>query len=140
MVCHHSFWLCVYNCPKSSHEKQLLDHLAHTTTLLKARCQNSGFIVCGDLNKAMISEVDDRQLRNEVQVATLGATCLDLISYHQYCKLLKRRHKHLPTGRSDYMSATWKPEHRSQISVPAARTVIINTPAPTLGCVCLASG
>ena len=69
-------------------------------------------------------------------MATLGATCLDLISYHQYCKLLHRRHKHLPIGRSDYMSAIWKPKYRSQISVPAPRTVIINAPAgPWAACV-----
>ena len=69
----------VYNPPKSPHEKLLLDHVAHTTTRLKARYRSTGFIVCGDFSNAEISQLADRQLRNVVKVPTRGSNCLDLI-------------------------------------------------------------
>ena len=71
----------VYSPPNSPLENQFTEHLVHTTTQLRARYQNCGFIIyiTGDFNKANTSCLTDDLLRDIVKAPTRGHRCLDLI-------------------------------------------------------------
>ncbi len=107
----------VYNPPKAPMEKKLLDHIAQTVTLLKAKYLNCGFLICGDFNKADISCILDRELVNVVRQPTRGQNTLDLIisnlrRFYQTITIMP------PVGKSDHSTVLWKPTSDSRQTGP----------------------
>ena len=50
----------IYNPPKSSAEKKLLEHISQSVTELKAKYPSCGRVISGNFNKADMSNVRDR--------------------------------------------------------------------------------
>ena len=98
----------IYNPPKISAEKKLLEHISQSMTELKVKYPGCGLVISGDFNKADMSNVRDRELVNVVLKPTRGQNTLGLIITN-----LRRFYQETfipPTvGRSDHFTVIWKP-------------------------------
>ena len=98
----------VYNPPRAATERELVDHIAHTISCIKAKHPHCAVAICGDFNRADIRPILSKGLKQVVRAPTRGEGVLDLIitnisSWYRSAELLP------PIGKSDHSSVLWQP-------------------------------
>ena len=117
----------VYHPPKAPNERQLMDHIAHTVASVKTRFPHCGVMICGDFNRAKITSLCSKGMKQVVQSPTRGQAVLDLIITDVF-KFYKNTAMLPPIGKSDHNSILWEPDTAHKIKPNTVS--VISRPMP----------
>lgn len=117
----------VYHPPKAPNERQLMDHIAHTVSSIKEKHPHCGIAICGDFNRAKITSLCSKGMKQIVRVPTRGQAVLDLI-ITDIAKYYKAAVTLPPIGKSDHNTVLWEPD--ATFKTRATTVSITSRPLP----------